>query len=642
MKVRIGRLEIAFGVVVVIYALMALAGVGGWPRLLGKLIIGILGFGLAVRISKAIVRNMLWRLRNRLIVAYFFIAVVPMILMSSLAGLGVALIGGQISIFLVTSELERRTTGLRASMEFLAREAGGPRSNRAADSAEFLRVRYPGLQLLIHEGDVWRDPNGAAVTGPVRRWPNGSGLLVKDRKLYGWALAAHQGRSVMAMFPLTREFLGMLAPDIGESTILNLDTNDDMLHASPPDPSTPSHNRLQPATSALDFPIFWTAPILAQVWEEPEKTQTEWLNIRTRPSAVLRTVLSQNVDFANETIPFLFFTVAILYLIAEVIALAIGVSLTRTITGAVHELYEGTVRVMKGDWAHRIPIGGKDQLGELSVSFNEMTANMQRLLIVEKERERLQTELEIAREVQNQLYPKRLPDVETLRLTAVCNPARMVSGDYYDYQQIGDTNVAIVVGDVAGKGISAALLMATVQSSFRAQLRGSLELAAGAGDEGIRVSVSTSRVVSHLNQQLHADTAPEKYATFFLGVYDEGTKSITYTNAGHLPPILIRNGEPTLLEINGMVVGAFPFAKYGESRIELQPHDLLVFYTDGITEPENAYGEMFGEERLTELLVRNADLDEAEIVTAVTDAVRQWTGTDELQDDMTLLLVRQL
>jgi sigma-B regulation protein RsbU (phosphoserine phosphatase) len=352
--------------------------------------------------------------------------------------------------------------------------------------------------------------------------------------------------------------------------------------------------------------------------------------------------LSQKVDFANELIPIFFLIVGILFLIAEAIAFMIGISLTRTITGAVHELYEGTVRVTKGDWGHRIPIGGKDQLAELSVSFNDMTANMERLLVVEKERERLQTELEIAREVQNQLYPKRLPDVESLRLTAVCNPARMVSGDYYDYQQIGDTNVAIVVGDVAGKGISAALLMATVQSSFRAQLRGSLELAAGAGNEGVRVSVSTSRVVSHLNQQLHADTAPEKYATFFLGVYDEGTKSITYTNAGHLPPILIREGKPTLLEVNGMVVGAFPFAKYNESRVQLQPRDLLVFYTDGITEPEDAYGEMFGEERLTDLLIRNADRDEGEIVRLITDAVRQWTGTDELQDDMTLLLVRQL
>jgi phosphoserine phosphatase RsbU/P len=110
----------------------------------------------------------------------------------------------------------------------------------------------------------------------------------------------------------------------------------------------------------------------------------------------------------------------------------------------------------------------------------------------------------------------------------------------------------------------------------------------------------------------------------------------------HLPPILIRDGSSEVLEVNGMVVGAFPFAKYNESRVQLQPKDLLVFYTDGVTEPENAYGEMFGEEKLTELLVRNAHFDEAQIVTAITDAVREWTGSDELQDDMTLLLMRQL
>ncbi len=125
-------------------------------------------------------------------------------------------------------------------------------------------------------------------------------------------------------------------------------------------------------------------------------------------------------------------------------------------------------------------------------------------------------------------------------------------------------------------------------------------------------------------------------------MYDEATQSLTYTNAGHLPPILIRSGVASSLEVNGMVVGAFAFAKYGDSRLNLKANDLLVFYTDGITEPENAYGEMFGEERLIELLLRNADRDEAEIVSSVIDAVREWTGSDELQDDMTLLLLRQL
>jgi sigma-B regulation protein RsbU (phosphoserine phosphatase) len=217
----------------------------------------------------------------------------------------------------------------------------------------------------------------------------------------------------------------------------------------------------------------------------------------------------------------------------------------------------------------------------------------------------------------------------------------MVSGDYYDYQQLEGDRVAIAIGDVAGKGTSAALLMATVQSSFRTQLRGVIGIAAAAGRQASVTSVSTSAVVSHLNQQLHADTTPEKYATFLLGIYDQPTSTLTYTNAGHLPPILVRGGKPERLEVNGMVVGAFPFAKYDESKLTLLPGDLLVLFTDGVSEPENEYGEMFGEDRLTELVVKNAHLDDDEIIRIVAAAVHQWTGSDVLQDDMTLLLVRR-
>jgi sigma-B regulation protein RsbU (phosphoserine phosphatase) len=337
----------------------------------------------------------------------------------------------------------------------------------------------------------------------------------------------------------------------------------------------------------------------------------------------------------------LFFSVAIMFLIAEIIAFVIGISLTRTITAAIHSLYEGTMRVRGGDFTHRIPTRGKDQLGELAGSFNEMTGNMQRLLVIEKERERLHAELEIAREVQNQLYPKHVPDMATLLVTAACSPARMVSGDYYDYQLIDEGRVAIAIGDVAGKGISAELLMATVQSSFRSQIRGRLELAVTDGSTGTQISVSTSSLVSHLNKQLYQDTAPEKYATFFLGVYDEPSSTLTYTNAGHLPPVLISKGQASRLEVNGMVVGAFPFAHYGESDVKLEPGDLVVFFTDGISEPEDAYGEQFGEDRMIDLVLRSADLDDRAIIDGILDAVRQWTGSDELQDDMTLLLVRR-
>ena len=133
-----------------------------------------------------------------------------------------------------------------------------------------------------------------------------------------------------------------------------------------------------------------------------------------------------------------------------------------------------------------------------------------------------------------------------------------------------------------------------------------------------------------------------KYATFFFALFDEPTRTLTYTNAGHLSPLLFRNGDIIRLDSNGTVVGAFSFANYGESCMTIVPGDLLVCYTDGITEPENAYGEMFGEERLIELVQKHAKRDDREIVQIVLDAVRSWTGEPELQDDMTLLLAREI
>jgi sigma-B regulation protein RsbU (phosphoserine phosphatase) len=273
-----------------------------------------------------------------------------------------------------------------------------------------------------------------------------------------------------------------------------------------------------------------------------------------------------------------------------------------------------------------------------------MTENLERLLVVAKEKERLQSEVEIAREVQSQLYPRVVPQTRTLRLTAVCHPARMCSGDYYDYEVIRDSQVALAIGDVAGKGISAALLMATLQSSLRSQLQSALEIAAtaGVGGNSLLPLLSTSHLVSRLNNQLHAYTSPEKYATFCFGIFDEPTGIFTYTNAGHLPPLLVRGGVAERLDVNGTVVGAFPFAIYDESRVELKSSDLLVCFTDGITEPENEYGEMFGEDRLIELIARSSHLSDEQIIEVVLESVREWTATDELQDDMTLLLARRV
>src|SRR5262249_26483432 len=181
------------------------------------------------------------------------------------------------------------------------------------------------------------------------------------------------------------------------------------------------------------------------------------LVVDTRVSSVLSTVL-QTPRWAD--IAFLVLVgVAIVFLIVELLSFVVGVQLSRTITGAVHELYAGTQHVKEGDFAYRVPVKGADQLAELTMSFNSMTQHLGRLIVVAKEKERLESELAIAREVQNQLFPKDVPFTRTLEMKGVCKPARMVSGDYYDFMALPDNGLAFAIGDVAGKGISAALLI---------------------------------------------------------------------------------------------------------------------------------------------------------------------------------------
>jgi sigma-B regulation protein RsbU (phosphoserine phosphatase) len=216
----------------------------------------------------------------------------------------------------------------------------------------------------------------------------------------------------------------------------------------------------------------------------------------------------------------------------------------------------------------------------------------------------------------------------------------MVSGDYYDYQLVGKAQLAFAIGDVAGKGISAALLMATIQAALRAQVSQSQPLRED--DCSPLPEIDSAALVSKLNKQVYAHTSPEKYATFFFALFDEKTNTLTYTNAGHLCPLLFRNGSVTPLDTNGTVVGAFPWATYESSCIKIEAGDLLVCYTDGISEPENAYGEMFGEERMIELIHKHADAPNGDLIQIVFEAVRSWTGSPELFDDMTLLLARQV
>ncbi len=655
----LGRLGKVFLVLLALHALAWLAQIAagwtlpGWGLL--KLSLYIFGFLLLSKLLRMGMSKMLWRVRNRMVMLFLFIGLVPLVLVAMLIGLAVYMLTGQAAVYMADSELQRRAARLEDAAEAVRESVlAAPGAAEPAAEAAVRRAAEgrAGLLAWIRAGErATVFPRGAELGEPQPALRGFRGIVRRGVGLYQLAQAGPPPVEVALLVPLSETYLAGLAPGLGRVSVVSLhplaagqanvgftlslgDSRfalDETVRSAPAEAPA----QLPPARNFLDRPVTWfTLPFPPQRWRESDLEEPAILMIQTRPSAVYRLLFGQRFEVARGlTIAFLI--VATLLLIVELLSLVIGVSITRTLTSSVRQLYDGTQKVDRGDFSSRIQVRGQDQLAELSQSFNHMTASIERLIEESKERERLASELAIAREVQEQLFPKAPPAMKNLEILGLCHAARMVSGDYYDFVKMADDRVALAIGDVAGKGISGALLMASIQSMLRTQLS-----AGGGGANGVW-RYPTAKLVSQLNQQLYENTSPEKYATFFFGAFDDRHGLLTYTNAGHLPPIRIRNGEPRRLDVNGMVVGAFPFARYEQSEIDLEPGDLLVGFTDGVTEPENDFAEEFGEDRLVELLVRHWQRPLREISDAVVAAVNQWTGRPELQDDMTLLLARR-
>jgi phosphoserine phosphatase RsbU/P len=402
--------------------------------------------------------------------------------------------------------------------------------------------------------------------------------------------------------------------------------------------------------AALNFfdwlPPFPTIPSFKH-WESGESARGLMV-VQTRPSQLYSRLFEAMGKRASMAVIVLGVIAALLAII-ELIALFIGLRLTRTITRSVAELYEATQHINKGEFHHRIQIRSKDQLAALESSFNSMTASIENLIEEQKEKQKLEGELAIAQEVQALLFPREISQTESLEMHGICRPARTVSGDYYDFLQLGQDQIGLAVGDISGKGISAALLMATVHAFVRAY---TIEEALTEATVGAAVGSSTM-MLSHpgehlppatllalLNEQLFRSTPASKYATMFLGFYDGVRRRLTYSNAGHLPPFLVSpDGSYRKLGDGGMVVGLFGGVRYDNDFVDMQSGDIIVAYSDGVTEPENEFGE-FGEERLAQIVRENSSLPLPRIADAVITAVVDWIGGAEQPDDITVVLAR--
>jgi predicted permease len=250
------------------------------------------------------------------------------------------------------------------------------------------------------------------------------------------------------------------------------------------------------------------------------------------------------------------------------------------------------------------------------------------------EQEKLRRDLALAAEVQRRLLPERPPDRETAALSGFSVPARSVGGDYYDFLDLGDHRVGIALADIAGKGVAAALIMAVVQASLR--------IVAADGE------TSLPDLAAKINDYLHRSTLSKSYATFFYAQLDERSRQLRYVNAGHNPPYLVRPRSDASdlgfdireLTIGGTVLGMFPEMTYEEATVDLQSGDVLLAFTDGVTEALNVAEEEFGEARLKEVIVGAMHLTAAEISAKLSEALRMWIRDTAQYDDLTFVVLK--
>jgi sigma-B regulation protein RsbU (phosphoserine phosphatase) len=248
------------------------------------------------------------------------------------------------------------------------------------------------------------------------------------------------------------------------------------------------------------------------------------------------------------------------------------------------------------------------------------------------EQEKLRRDLSLAAEVQKRLLPTELPAVEIAEFSAASLPARSIGGDYYDFIDVGGGRLVIALADVSGKGIAAALIMSVVQASLRIIASES--------------EVSLPRLASRMNDFLYRTTPGNKYATFFYALLDSRSRQLRYVNAGHNPPLLVRSSpapgtsDVQQLTVGGAVVGMLPGMTYEEASVDLQAGDVLIAFTDGLTEAHSPDETEFGDERLERLLRQIAHLPAVEIASRVSEALKEWIRDAEQFDDLTFVVMK--
>ena len=612
-----------------------------------------------VRLFVLINRRLLWRVRRKLILSYIFIGVVPALLIIGFFLVGASVLTMTVSAYVFKDGYEEIVRDAASLAEAAAAEVsrtpanvkqtiarvhqnGAAAFNIPALSMEFV-PEAKGDRVVAGDWEHIPAPPDT-IPGWLKKTSTGwqGTIAVPDRdRPERTVLVARSVRHVST--PKGR--LGQVIVDVPID-----DTLIDRLHektgvkaggAAVSGPGGTDSKTLLP--NANSGSLFGNSVLFfdALDWDtgEPRRGTLD-ITYEVR-QLYARIVAAQSVDSPTrmmsfgEVIRWALIAVAVLFLIIQLAAMTMGFALARSITSSIHELFMGTERVRQGDFTHRIDIQTKDQLGELADSFNQMTGSIENLLQTAAEKKRLEEELRIARQIQMSLLPRGPLEMPGLGVTALCVPAREVGGDYYDFFPLGHDRLGVLIADVSGKGTSAALYMAELKGLM-------LSLS--------QIYQSPRELLLEVNRIISENLDSRSFITMSYAVLDLKRGVMTFARAGHTPLIYLPASSPRGVQVltpNGMVVGLRiegadeKFAELlEEEQMPLGTGDVIVFYTDGITEAMNDSQDLFGESRLSRIVQEHGHLASGELRERILREIEAFVGGADQHDDMTMILIK--
>jgi sigma-B regulation protein RsbU (phosphoserine phosphatase) len=587
------------------------------------------------RLSRWAVRRLMWRIRTKMLVSYLFIAVVPLVLLTLfffLAGfLGLSLMAS----YMVSSEVEREAHDLRtlaqATLADLHAEEPGLRK-ALEDRLSPARSLHPSLEwTLVSDGKPLVTQGAAPTMLPGWLQDPGFAGVVKDDKREALRGLWKAGRSFLVLdVPVDEAFFSRLEAQTG---IVVIASDEQARRGKDGDDISPEAERkLEAKLSSTGGMVFFSV-VERTLWDTGKK-DVMGLAIRYKPGELLRRLSPGALDMGDVFVKAMA-AVGATFLVVYCGALLVGVLLARSITRNIHSLSVGTERLRQGDFSASIPVRNRDQLGELAESFNMMARGIQDLLREQAEKQRLEEELRIARQIQMSLLPQEAVSHPGLRIAALCLPATEVGGDYYDLLPLSESRLGVLVADVSGKGTSAALYMAELKGLV-------LSLS--------RIYDSPARLLGEANSILAANMDPRSFVTMTYAVVDTAAGTMRYARAGHNPILHLEaaTGRTRMLTPPGIGLGMDPGARFEalleEAVLPLHSGDVFLFFTDGLTEAMNERSELFGELRLRELMESTGETGGgapvAELKERILAEIRRFVGDAAPQDDMTLVILK--